>query len=368
MATSGLCCLGGRYGSGVATKVVTFRAELKTAMSDLLSDTGMSCAHTEEAMVALAVSLADYREEGLQLFPRVLVCDNLAEVLRIVQGSAPITIGSGARSAATAAEALKKCAPLASGGWSVWIERSDDRFNYGVFRDPVAPTSIDLRSLLRSLGAGEAHAILLDQVAQGVTEVTAVGLDPVRVHLSGARQNGTDDIDEESMLVAWFVEDVGDDHLKEATRSFATSALHDKLRRAHGTLIAVVGVGAELPDELIADAVTLAEPADLAELVRRHAELGTSESLAELLAYDELLGGMMRCDGIVVLDTAGRVLAFNSFIRTSSDQLGPRELIGGARHRAYAALEGLVADGRIRGVFIRSSNGNEKCFGGGTDA
>ena len=131
--------------------MVTFRAELKTAISDLLADSDMTCSETEEALISLIVALADYREEDIALFPQVLICDDLPEVLRVVQGSAPIRIGDGNRSPETMLRALKKCAPLAVGGWAIWVERCEPGFTFGVFREHAVPTAVGLRSTLQDL-------------------------------------------------------------------------------------------------------------------------------------------------------------------------------------------------------------------------
>jgi hypothetical protein len=73
---------------------------------------------------------------------------------------------------------------------------------------------------------------------------------------------------------------------------------------------------------------------------------------------------MLNSDGITVVDTSGRLLAFNWFVKTEASKLGPREQHGGARHRAFGALQAMVDDGRLRGVIIRSSDGGERAYEG----
>ncbi|MEY2423019.1 MAG: hypothetical protein QOI95_3086 [Acidimicrobiaceae bacterium] len=348
----------------MSARPVTFRAELKSAVSDFLADSDMTCNLTEEAIVVLAVALADYREEGLPLFPRILICDDLDEVLRVVQGSGKIEIGSGDRSPETVRLALKRCAPLASGGWAIWIEREAKKFRFGVFREPLVPTSIDLRATISDLEPRALHAMLLAQIAPGTVEIISPGNPGLQIVLSGQRGDKAVAIDEELRLSEWFVEEVTDDRLREACLSFATSATHHLLRRGHGALVAVVTDGGPIPAVLLDDAVQLAEPTDFAALIRRMIEEGTSDALAELLAYEHLLGGMLTSDGLTVLDTTCRVLAFNSFVAAETAQLSARALIGGARHRAYAALCELVDGGELRGAFIRSSNGVNAAYEG----
>ncbi len=52
------------------------------------------------------------------------------------------------------------------------------------------------------------------------------------------------------MLSVWFVEDVANDHHREACLSFATPVIHDLLRQGHGALVAVVEKDTEIPQAL----------------------------------------------------------------------------------------------------------------------
>jgi len=342
--------------------VVTFRSELKSKIADFLADSHMSCVQTEESLVALVVALADHREEGIALFPQVLICDDLDVVLRNVQGSNRITIGSGSRTAETVLHALKKCAPLANSGWAIWVERGTDHFDFGVFREPPTPTALDLRTTLLDTAPGQLHALLAAQYAPGTVELISVGNSGLRIYLSGVRPELVPPEDAQGQVAKWFAEDIEDGHLRGACTSFATTVLHDLLRKGHGTLIAVAPSGRRLPARILSDAVVLPEPADLSALVDVHSNAPSSLALAELLAYVSLLGGMLSSDGITVLDSCGRVLAFNWFIRTDTKSLTPREQVGGARHRAFAALKVLVDKGTLLGAFIRSSNGTDRAY------
>lgn len=220
---------------------VTLRDPLKGKVSDLLEDARMTCHETEESLIALAVDLADYREEGTQLYPRVVVCDDLSNTLKLLQGSTPIEIGWGPRGAITARECLKKCAPLASTGWLVWIERHHDQFRFGVFRAPASPTAVDLRSTLADTDAADVRALLLSQLAPGTVEIVGPGrLDGVLVHLSGERTEVLPSAAQQDRLSEWFMKDAGTGHMHDPCVSFARNLFENLLRESHGALIAFV--------------------------------------------------------------------------------------------------------------------------------
>lgn len=172
----------------MSAKVVTLRSELKRSIADFLADADMSCADTEESLIALTVAISDYREEGRPLFPRLLICDDLDSVLRNVQGSEPIEIGFGNRKPQTILRALKKCGPLAASSWTIWVERKPEEFRYGVFRAP-APTAIDLRTtLMATVSTAPLRAVMIGQFAPGTIELVSTGREGIRIHLTGQRE------------------------------------------------------------------------------------------------------------------------------------------------------------------------------------
>lgn len=332
------------------------RAQLKTAIADMLTDLGMECHATEEGLVALAVALADYREEGVALFPKVVVCDDLSTVVPMLGGSAPIKIGGGAREASTMSVCLKKCAPLAAGGWAIWVERTKDRLDFGVFREPSGPIAIDLRTSIVDLGSTDVPVVLLDQVAQSTVEIVPSGAAPILVHLTGAREDQQAPADAQARLASWLVEDIADPRLRESCGSFATTIMNELLRESHGALLAISAPDGA-PTAVTADGIVLPAPDDLGKLVAAHIRDESSAALGNLLAHKNLLGGMLQSDGITLLDTACRIHAFNCFVKATDEDLGEEQQLGGARRRAYGVLCAMVDKGDLRGAFIRSSDG-----------
>lgn len=345
------------------THVLTFRPQLQERITALLDAAAMSCVHTGEALLDLVVSLADYREEDRRLFPTVLVCDDLRQVLRIVQGSSFLPVGRGPRGSVTAALALKRCAPLAAGGWGIGIDRQDNEFEYGVFRQPAAPLAVDLRTTILDLQPGEARAVLVSQVAPSTVEVVANGCPPLEVHFSAEPESVAPTREALEVLPRWLVEGIHDDGLRRLALSYWSTVLAECLRAGHGALIAVLNSGDELPAALAGDAVRVPDAPRLVDLLNEHKVAGTSEALYELLAFQPLFSGMLASDGIVVMNTIGNVLAFNCFVH--ADQI-PNTVRGGARTRAFNALCQLVDSGLLRGAFIRSTDGKAQLYEGGS--
>jgi hypothetical protein len=339
---------------------VSFRGQLKGEVSDFIEKVGMGCAATATALMEVVVELSDYEEEGKALYPQLLICDSLAEMLPVLQGSAQLEIGFGEKTAATAKQALKKCAPLAQQGWSIYIERQSDEFRFGVFREPELPTALDLRSGLAALPAEPVKAIIVGQVAPRTVEIVGTGGRYLHVHLSAASTDGPAPSASINALVEAVVKDAKDS-VREPLRSYLSSSLGRSLLHGHGALITVVPKGGSIPSQLVKDGTFFGAPIELAQHVENFIDSQEVSALLMLNSYSALLEGMLGSDGITLIRSDGALLGYNCFVE-KDEQVGvlPSQLIGGARRRAFAALAKLVDSGAVSCAFIRSSNGSSE--------
>ena len=78
-------------------------------------------------------------------------------------------------------------------------------------------------------------------------------------------------------------------------------------------------------------------------------------SEAKLMSYADLFTTMLNYDGITVVDTAGRIRAYNVFVENS--RTVAKKVLGGARRRAaYTLLES--KNKKIIGVYFQSQDGD----------
>lgn len=343
----------------IPPRSVSFRSQLQGEISDFLEAGSMTCAETAGALVQLVVALSHYTEEGEDLHPTVVVFDDKLQSLRLLQGLEPIVIGAGPRSGDTVGQALKKCAPLARGGWALYVERiSSGQFEYGVFREPTSPTALDLRDTIYDFDVGDAKIVLVHQLARRSVELVGPGGRSLQVHLSDARSDQASPFDALIRLAEAGVEAL-DGATSEAASSFLRTTVASALHGAHGALVAVVRAGQPIPNSLQQDGTALEPKRDLGELVKQHLTAPDASSLAALLAYGALLSGMLASDGITVISSDCQLLGYNVFVRSPDPppDAPPSEFVGGARRRAFAALKGLVDSGELRAAYFRSSDG-----------
>jgi hypothetical protein len=346
----------------VIAKTRTFRAQLLGDLHEFLEGENMACSATQGALVELVVALSRYQEEGVTLYPRFVVCDDLERALRVLQGTEAVPVGQGPREANTIRAALKKCAPLARDGWAGFIHRTKDQFRFGIFRKPSSPTSLDMRDTISSLSEASGQIILVSQLAEKVVELVGASGAQLVVHLSAARDSQPSPLESLERLADVVSIDLPPE-LQEPVATFLRSTLAGALRRGHGSLIAVVRD--EIPNEIAGDAVHLMSPVDIAAAIQAHIDAPTADTLARINAYAQFVEGVLATDGIAVFRTCAQIVAYNWFVRPAASQTAlPSEVVGGARRRAHDVLRGLVDSGQLAAAFFRSSDGGSEFYRG----
>lgn len=345
--------------------IQTFQSHLRGIAISVLRDEGVDCSETAECLAELVDRICNYREEGVLLFPTVVVTDDLKYTKSLLQAWLTIPLGRGPRNTWTVRSAMKKCAPLTVGnGWHMYLLRSATQFEYGLLSSPTAPTALSPSEAI--LGAeGGPLSILVRRIGDRATEVVG-GRGRCVVHLSSAASEAgspAEDIERLAECASMDLENEYRPHLI----TFLRGVLEGILQRGHGSLIAVFGKDAELPGAFrkasgSLDGMRLEPPLDFGLAYgTAHADEVSSRPEAgyQLQSIVQLLEGMLSTDGILILDTTCRIHGYNFFAQTS-DEIESHETIGGARQRAYEILCNSVSRGELVAAYIRSSDGGSK--------
>lgn len=348
-------------------KTISFRSQLSGDLGDFLADEGMPCVQTGAALVELVVALSTYQEEGVPLFPRVLVCDDLESLCSLLQAGEHLEVGTGPRGAATIKQALKRCAPLARHGWSLYVHRVDTAFRFGVLREPSSPVALDLRDSISDLG-GKLPVLCVSQVGDKAVEVVGGRGLKLVIYVSAARTDQRPPREAVEAL-ARTASVSSNESVRESLESYLRTTLSTSLQRGHGALIAVLNADNKLPEDWVddrnkVDGVILSTPIDLADAIADYQRTSAAESLARLLSYSNLLDGMLSADGITILGPDGKVRGYNLFVRTSAQEnAAPSTMIGGARRRAFGVLQSLVDQHHLSAALFRSADGGAQFHG-----
>lgn len=200
---------------------------------------------TAQALTALVVALADLREEGVILIPEIFLCQSIQETLKLLPGSDFMQIGRQEDASKAIAEAIKKCAPLAIGGWCIYVERDNDGFAFGVFRGPVNPLSISVEQTLFSEPQQEIKLVRLTKTASGCIEIRNHRGDVYSMLLNDRPETSPLPHENAKNLIALISKNVKED-IKEATNTYLEKTVRLALNACHGSIIVVVK-GKKLP-------------------------------------------------------------------------------------------------------------------------
>lgn len=341
------------------TQVLSFRHLVTEAVGQFIAAEGMGGQELAEALTEVLVSLSRYREEGAVLFPQVFLAERLESLLAAVGGSA-VRIGSGGRSPETVRRVLKDCAPLAQGGWCIFISLNTTpngaRFDYGVFHTNPAPLAREPMELLADAVNPGLHVVGVRQLAENVVELRGGSGATRYVYLSAARTDAplpSKVIEELSQAVAHDTPPAA----APGVARFYRHLLRRVMQSPHGSLVAVLPREREWID-LFADGISLSQPVDVAAAVARHDAERDVPAHAELAALVPLMHGMMAVDGITVLRTDGALVGYHVFILPEPG--APEGLLGGARRRTFRALCARVGTD-LAAAFYCSQDGAADC-------
>jgi hypothetical protein len=346
-------------------KAISLKNTLQGEIVEFLDKEGMSCIHTQNGLLGLVNVIAQYKEEGKPLFPSVYITDNKKDIQESLPGSELITIGEGELSAKFILKSVKKCAPLAFGGWAIYILRSGVTSEYGLFRSGSSIISVPVASSLITNANLESNLFLIRQVADKITEVRGTKGNSLVINFGIRSTSEISPLVEQEKLIQCILTKVPES-IKDQCRIFLDRLLLYVLQNGHGNLSIVLDSDTEFP-ELLQDGIRLAEKVSISDriaaMVKSTSEndsLNILDINAKLNGVFNLVAGMLMSDGITVFDNTGGVIAYNVFIKHPEEAIS-ENVDGGARSRTFEILKGYVSANFV-GVYMQSQDGNTKTY------
>ena len=334
----------------------TIREPLLGMVANQLSKEGISCGLTHQVGCELVALLATYREEERKLFPQVyLLGPSESDLLRaLAPGSSPLILGRalhGTDSRQVAHSALKSCASLAIDGWCVFIRRTVDGFDFGLFRPSAETYSAGADEALASSGL---PAALLRHSAESTVEIINGSGGRLEISLTTATPSNREMGGEVAEFAKAACSDVSQESRQQAA-GYLSRLLVDHLRGSHGALLAAVPHEKKLDRKKLSDGVVLQEPIPLIRTMLAAKRENTVVESSLLRSQEALLRGMIHSDGVTVLGTDGSIRAFRVFVKTAGTKSG-EPVAGGARSRTFVILRSYVGT-VVRAALFRSQDG-----------
>lgn len=326
---------------------ITFRTPLIDGVSGFCSACRLPLFSNSLHLVELIVLLAKYKEEGSPLYPEVYVTTDISAIAAMLPDAERFHLGSVSRDIEGIKRAIKKAAPLATGGWLVYIEDSAADLTFGLFRGNGNPVSVLVDRVLLESGNSIPLAKIF-QVAEDCVEIANCTGERHFIFLNHRREDSSPPLESLTRLIECATANVTPEY-QDPSRSYLTRVLYNALRVSHGALVAVTH-RRSAPRRIFNDGMPLDESIDFPALIR---SVRRSQVLPDrLTSASSLLEGMLNSDGIVLFNNRAQLLGFNYFVRSRFTGIEN----GGARRRAFAALTERLGK-ELCGVFIQSQDG-----------
>lgn len=336
-------------------KSISFRASLVSNILDLTQNVGWQCARTSQLIAGIVSQLAVYTEEGVVMTPSVFICSSVARLVQFAGVGEFIPLSGDVPLESAGSKLLKAAAPLCSGNWRIYVERSanGESCKYGVFCGSTDPSSLTIDEIVLDEYVEEFPVIRITQSATNKVEVRTNAGDGIEFRFNNDQDVAELKANEHIKLLSSAIS-TNSGPLSDRFVEYVDRILSTAIKECHGTLIAVVPASdAGLPKTLL-DIVPLNPPFHLYDRLQRHIEEGkTAASVSRLQAGSELLAGFIGSDGITVFNDAGYVLGYRAFIQSEN---GGKPTDGGARSRAYESMKALVGTD-LTAAFFRSQDG-----------
>lgn len=345
----------------MAIKQISIKQTLSIEVKELLKQESMVCSHTQMGVIELISHISAYKEEGKLLFPEVYITDTIESITESLIGSEIVRIGRSPKSKEIIIKALKKCAPLAIGGWNIYIINNGDDFEFGLFRSGSSIISIPISESLLSEGNKESNLVLIRQVAEKIVEVKGVKGNALMINFGTKGTLSYSPFEAQNQFIEQITMKVAES-IKDQCKIFLTRLFLYVAQNGHGNLSLVIDQDEGCPEHL-KDGIILDEKLSFAQRISELKKLSSEESGLNVLEANSklngvfnLISGMMMSDGITVFTNNGSICAFNIFLKHPEDTGIPNQINGGARSRTYHVMAQKLSRA-LPAIFLQSQDG-----------
>ena len=279
-----------------------------------------------------------YEEESQKIKPRIIFTNNIDLVNRTIPNCFKLQLFSDEDEKMFNSR-LKSLLLFCLNDWCVYIECKDGKVNYGICK---VFNSIKEKGLNQLIFESE-NLINNEKFSLIFLET----LSAYAINLHGIK--GSD------IIVNFSINDSNFLNRSNVIKRFVNASFSklkttkNKLTEIHGAICVVIDK--DYKDKgYFNDGIWLEEPIEFSKTFLQT----KSYSEAKLTNIAELFISMLNYDGITIVDNAGRIRAYNVFIK--ADKYSKKNIVGGARKRA---AYGIINSGirKILGVFFLSQDG-----------
>lgn len=328
-------------------KVISNRDAALNEIEKLLKGNGYPVNKTIMEGVADIVSkIADYHEEGVKLYPEVIILHDDYS-LKPLQARTEM-VYDGEIKENVFSKAMKLCAPLAVGNWNIFIILSDNKhLSYGLVSVERKETSLNLVTQAIDMGGDDGIIYIRNVGSKNVELRTKQESCVISLTLDGEMDFQDSNLQK---LVGTMLKDL--EH-EEVLHNFIAKTIKDALNAGHGNLIAVCKKEKfELCLEKMTGGAKLTPAINIPELLKEDTIIHSNETSVAIKSNMILVKSIINHDGITFFSTRGELLGYHYIVDNS--KVGDGNIVGGSRTKAFEALKKIEG---IEGRFFKSQDG-----------
>ena len=294
-----------------------------------------------------------YEEEGIKVKPRMIFTNNIDIVAKAVPHFFKLNLFND-ESEKMFNIRLKSTAIFCLRDWTIYVEYKDGKFNYGIC---TVFNSIKEKPLSRLIFESEnlpsndkLNLIYLDTLSSYAVSLKGAKGSDIIINFS---INDSNFLNRENVIQrfvsASFAKLKTTKSKLNDIKIFYENIMQKAINDIHGAICVVIDK--DYKDKgFFSDGIWLSEPIEFSKTFL----MSKSYSEAKLNNVASLFISMLNFDGITIVDNAGRIRAYNVFIKP--EKYSNTLILGGARKRAaYGVINSGIS--KIIGVYFQSQEG-----------
>lgn len=310
--------------------------------------------------------ICSYEEEEKKIFPHLIIGHNIenenfsklfpVEIIHIAEENNDKLFF----------KRLKPLLPFCNNGWRVYVDMEETKINFGIIRNFSGIEGLTVDEILGGTQKSDIDIIrkeynigyfMINPINRNELDIVAMDSEKIRINFSLIQTSQKSSEEQKEMFIRDFLAHSEDEKLYRAIKKIV-DLFPQKL---HGAICLIVDGDCNLPNKQLRDGIFLKEPIDIVGLAKEVLNNKVKQSPDYMISINEkfyaisgLFLDMLNFDGITVVDTNGRIRAYNVFVTPNSET---EVTYGGARKRAAQALLD-EKNSHYRGVYFQSQDGN----------
>lgn len=319
-----------------------------------LDTNDLVCGDLKAQLLEIIPKFFRYEEEGVKLSFDVLILKDIEIIKKRVSTYLFQDVISVEKDSLNLKKQIKSLAPFSTNGWSVFVSEEDGSFVFGIYKDFTPVGALDISEILKE------NYILIKKIDNEVIEFSN-GSNKLYLHLSIVKKSLSFNRAEQiKKLTQAITSSINEYKNKAQFQKNLHNLFAYALEKSHGCIVVVQKADNKI-DEFFKNGIFFQKPIDLYDEYLNYLKdcSPDNDKVQRHYSITGILSVAINVDGIVLIDSNAKLLAYNIFIDNDKSTVDTSVVSGGARKRAAHSIIHTKPDGLI-GVYFQSHDGDSE--------